>query len=228
MSTPSESVKDGTVQDGTAKVGTVVLHSRVVRIAHWTWALGIFILIGSGWKIYNQEPLFGFTFPEWLTIGLGASEEASERLHNDDGTAGALLWHFFAMWLLFLSVTVYVVHSVLSGHFRRAFTPIWPSQVIGDIMDFLRGKLSHDLGVRNAVQKLLYTFAVACMIMMVWSGLVLWKSVQFPLLRQAVGGYERARQVHVFAMAALVVFVSGHLIMVALVPRTLVAMIRGR
>jgi thiosulfate reductase cytochrome b subunit len=29
-------------------------------------------------------------------------------------------------------------------------------------------------------------------------------------------------------MAALVFFISGHLIMVALVPRTLVAMIRGR
>jgi thiosulfate reductase cytochrome b subunit len=199
-----------------------------VRIAHWTWALGIFILIGSGWKIYNQEPLFGFTFPEWLTIGLGASEEASERLHNDDGTASALLWHFFAMWLLFLSVTVYVVHSALSGHFRRAFTPIWPSQVIGDITDFLRGKLSHDLGVRNAVQKLLYTFAVACMILMVWSGLVLWKPVQLEELGVPLGEYEGARYVHFLGMTGIVLFIIVHLSLTLLVPKVLPPMITGR
>jgi thiosulfate reductase cytochrome b subunit len=52
--------------------------------------------------------------------------------------------------------------------------------------------------------------------------------VQFPLLREAMGGYDGARQVHFFAMAALLAFVAGHLVMVALVPRTLIAMIRGR
>jgi thiosulfate reductase cytochrome b subunit len=66
------------------------------------------------------------------------------------------------------------------------------------------------------------------LVVLVLSGLVLWKSVQFPLLRELVGGYEGARKVHFFAMAALVAFALGHLVMVALVPRTLVAMIRGR
>ena len=47
-------------------------------------------------------------------------------------------------------------------------------------------------------------------------------------LASAPRGYEGARRVHFFAMAALVAFVLGHLVMVALVPRTLVAMVRGR
>ena len=52
--------------------------------------------------------------------------------------------------------------------------------------------------------------------------------MQFPLLREFLGGYEAARRVHFLAMSALVAFVVVHVVMVALVPRTLVAMIRGR
>ena len=60
------------------------------------------------------------------------------------------------------------------------------------------------------------------------SGLVLWKSVQFAVLRDLLGGYEFARRIHFFGMASLVAFVVVHLVMVALVPRTLVAMVWGR
>lgn len=52
--------------------------------------------------------------------------------------------------------------------------------------------------------------------------------MQFPLLRTLMGGYDNARLVHFVAMAALVGFVAVHLLMVALVPRTLLAMVRGR
>src|SRR6266705_744782 len=142
--------------------GYVVLHTGMVRLTHWVWALGIVILIGSGWRIYNQEPLFDFTFPIWATIG-GEPMEAN-RLHNDFGLAGALLWHFAGMWLLFLSLAAYLIYGLLTGHFRRKFLPIWPRQVLGDVRNFLRGRLAHDLGARNAVQRLLYAFAVLAMI----------------------------------------------------------------
>ena len=65
-------------------------------------------------------------------------------------------------------------------------------------------------------------------VLLVLSGLVLWKSVQFGLLRELLGGYEFARRIHFFAMAGLVGFVVVHLVMVALVPRTLLAMLGGR
>src|SRR5215467_3401864 len=154
-----------------AKPNTVILHSRWVRYTHWTWALGVFILIGSGWRIYNQDLITGFgspmfkyiNFPIWITIG--GDYEGAERVHNDFGLAGALLWHFAAMWLLFGSVIVYTIYGIVSGHFRRKFTPIWPRQVFTDIKDFLFGRLHHELGVRNAVQKLLYAVAVLLMIL---------------------------------------------------------------
>jgi thiosulfate reductase cytochrome b subunit len=205
----------------------VVLHPAVVRYAHWTWAVGIIILIGSGWRIYNQEPIFGFlSFPNWLTIG-GTFEDA-ERVHNDIGLAGALLWHFAAMWLLFFSVAVYVVYGLVTGHFRRKFLPILPRQVIDDIGDFLHGRLAHELGARNAVQKLLYTFAVLAMILMVWSGLVLWKPVQFEEIGVPLGNYEGARYVHFFGMAGIVGFIVVHVALTLMVPKVLPPMITGR
>ena len=42
------------------------------------------------------------------------------------------------------------------------------------------------------------------------------------------GGYEGARLVHFFAMAAIVLFLVVHVVMALLVPRSLRAMIRGR
>ena len=204
---------------------TVVLHSGFVRWTHWTWAVGIILLIGSGFQIYNHEPLFGFYFPEYLIIGNGAD---SFRVHNDDGLAGALMVHFFAMWLLFLSLVVYLAYGLISGHFRRKFLPIWPRQVLGDVLDFLRGRLAHDLGARNAVQKLLYAFAVLVMIMMVWSGLVLWKPIQYHELSVPLGGYEGARYVHFFGMAGIALFIIVHVALTLLVPKVLPPMITGR
>ncbi|MDX2201807.1 MAG: cytochrome b/b6 domain-containing protein [Hyphomicrobiaceae bacterium] len=203
-----------------------VLHPGVVRLAHWMWALGIILLLMSGLRIYNADPLFEFYFPIWLT--LGGSVESANRLHNDFGTAGALLWHFAAMWLLLLSLPLFLVYGVVKGHFRSKYWPVTPSQVVADIADFLKGRLSHDLGARNAVQRLLYAFAVLDMIVLVASGLVLWKPVQFHTLGLLMGQYEGARYVHFFGMAAMAGFILVHVALVILVPKVLLPMITGR
>lgn len=92
----------------------------------------------------------------------------------------------------------------------------------------LKGKLVHaDPTQYNTVQRLAYLFVMIASITLVLSGLVLWKSVQFPILRELMGGYEGARLVHFYAMAGLTGFVLVHIIMVALVPKTLVYMLRG-
>jgi len=43
-----------------------------------------------------------------------------------------------------------------------------------------------------------------------------------------VGGYETARYVHFIAMVLLVGFIIVHVVMALLVPKTILAMIRGR
>jgi thiosulfate reductase cytochrome b subunit len=204
----------------------VVLHPAIVRVTHWTWAIGVLLLIGSGWRIYNADPVFDFYFPTWIT--LGGSDEATNRLHNDFGLAAGLLWHFAAMWLLFASLVAFVAWGIVSGHFRRRYLPIRPRDVLENVSDFVRGRLPHELGVRNAVQKLLYLFALLAMIVMILSGLVLWKPVQFHELGLLMGEYEGARYVHFFGMAGIVLFLVVHILLTLLVPKVLPPMITGR
>ncbi len=206
--------------------GYVVLHSRVVRITHWLNALAIIVMIGSGWRIYDQEPLFGFEFPVWMT--LGGDPRISQHWHNEEGLAGALQWHFAAMWLLVVNLLVYLVYGLTSGHFRRALLPIRPQEIARDLRAALSGHLAHKLGERNAVQKAMYVGVLAIIVLTVLSGLSIWKPVQFQELTAAFGGYDVARYVHFFCMTAIVLFVGVHLTLTALVPKVLPPMITGR
>jgi thiosulfate reductase cytochrome b subunit len=191
------------------------IHPLWVRMSHWINALAMVIMIGSGWEIYNASPLFGFTFPRTITIG--------------GWLAGALLWHFAAMWLLVINGIIYVAFGIATGRFRRKLLPIRPREVVGDLKSALQGRLAHDdLSVYNAVQRLLYLGVILAGIVIVLSGLSIWKPVQMQELTALFGGYDAARYVHFFAMASIVGFVVVHVVMAFLVPKSLLAMIRGR
>ncbi len=191
------------------------IHPGWMRAAHWLNALAVLVLVTSGWRIYNAAPFFPFTLPKALTLG--------------GWLGGALQWHFAAMWLLAANGLVYLVLNVLSGRLAAKFFPLSLSGIWRDALDALHGKLSHaDPRHYNSVQRFAYLFVMLDIVLLVLSGLVLWKSVQFGLLRDLLGGYELARRIHFLAMAALVAFVAVHLVMVALVPRTLLTMLSGR
>lgn len=192
-----------------------IIHPAWLRIAHWLNATAVVVLVTSGWRIYDATSFLGFTIPAPWTLG--------------GWLGGALAWHFAAMWLLVANGILYLTINLVSGRLRRQFLPIPPRQVLRDLAAALRGRLSHaDPRHYNSVQRLAYVFVMVDIILVVMSGLVLWKSVQFPLLRTLLGGYEGARRVHFFCMAGLCGFIAVHVVMVALVPRTLVAMLRGR
>ena len=193
----------------------VKVHPLVVRIAHWLNALAVLMMITSGWRIYNADPLFDFAFPEPVTLG--------------GWLAGALQWHFAAMWLFVLNGIVYVAYGILSGHFRRKLFPLSPLAVLRDVGAALRGRLAHeDLSVYNAAQRAAYLALIALLAVLVLSGLVLWKPVQFYWYGQFIGDYEGARLLHFFAMAGVGLIVLVHIVMVALVPRTFPSMFTGR
>jgi thiosulfate reductase cytochrome b subunit len=173
------------------------------------------MMIGSGWQIYNASPLFGFTFPTQIALG--------------NWLAGALLWHFAAMWLLVINGVVYVALGILTGRFRRKLFPISPGEVWRDFLAALRGRLAHDdLTVYNAVQRLLYVGILLTGVVIVLSGLSIWKPVQFQALTAFFGGYNTARYVHFAAMTAIVAFLVVHVTLAILVPKSLRAMIIGR
>jgi thiosulfate reductase cytochrome b subunit len=192
-----------------------LIHPVWVRVTHWINALAMLMMIGSGWQIYNASPLFGFTFPTQIALG--------------NWLAGALLWHFAAMWLLVINGVVYVALGILTGRFRRKLFPISPGEVWRDFLAALRGRLAHDdLTVYNAVQRLLYVGILLTGVVIVLSGLSIWKPVQFQALTAFFGGYNTARYVHFAAMTAIVAFLVVHVTLAILVPKSLRAMIIGR
>jgi thiosulfate reductase cytochrome b subunit len=191
------------------------LHPLPVRVMHWINALAIVIMIGSGWKIYNDEVLFGWLhFPDWMTIGGEAQ--------------GALQWHFFAMWLVVLNGLCYLGYGIGSGRFRRKLLPIAPREVVSNIREALRFRLSHDDITRyNAVQKLLYVGIILVIGLQVLSGLVIWKPMQFSELAVLFYDFQGARLVHFLGMTAIVAFIIIHVALALIVPKTLGAMITG-
>ncbi len=201
-------------------------HSWIVRLAHWSMALAILIMIGSGWRIYNNVPILPFSFPLFLT--LGGDPDTSYAQHGESGTATAIAWHFAGMWLLFAGFLLYAANGVISGHFRRDFLPLSPRAFLRDFVAAARFRLAHHLGSYNAVQKAFYWGVLLAITMMILSGLAIWKPVQLPWLSWVFGGFDTARIVHFMFMAAIVAFLLVHVALVVLVPRTFLAMTLGR
>jgi len=192
-----------------------IVHPTWVRVTHWINAIAILVMIGSGWQIYDASPLFPFVFPRQIALG--------------NWLAGALQWHFAAMWVLVINAIAYVTLGIVTGRFRRKLFPVYPSQFIADIKAALAFKLAHDdLTHYNAVQKVLYLGIILTGVVIVTSGLSIWKPVQFQEITAFYGGYDIARYVHFFAMSAIVAFLVIHVSLALIVPKSLRAMITGK
>jgi len=189
------------------------VHPLTVRLTHWLNAVAISVLLTSGLTIYNASPLFDFSFPASITLG--------------GWLGGALAWHFAAMWLLVGNFLAMLGFGLLSGHLRRRLLPIRPRDVARDLWLALTFRLPHQAGVYNAVQRLMYLGVLAAILLVIASGLALWKPVQLQWLSALFGGYEVTRRVHFVAMSAIAAFIIVHLALVAIVPSTLIAMLTG-
>ncbi|OZI38506.1 thioredoxin reductase [Bordetella genomosp. 10] len=190
------------------------VHTLPVRLTHWVNVYAMGCMFMSGWGIYNASPIFPFTFPEWATLGgwLGA----------------ATIWHFAVMWLLVGNGLLYLLTGALDGHLRRDLFSVRAADVRRDVAAALRLRLGHRAGHYNAVQKAMYLGVLLLGLLLVLSGLAIWKPVQLQALTTLFGGFAAARVVHFLAMAGVALFVIVHVLMVLLVPRTLPPMITGR
>jgi thiosulfate reductase cytochrome b subunit len=205
-----------TVSDQHATPATgKVIQPAWVRAMHWTNAFAMVLMIMSGWQIYNASPLFDFRFSHTLTLG--------------GWLGGALLWHFAAMWLLMVNGLLYLAMGLATGRFRKKLLPITPAGVVSDVKAALTFKLAHDdLTKYNYVQKLLYAGIIVVGIVIVLSGLSIWKPVQLHWLVVLFGDYAIARYVHFICMSLIVAFLVVHVALALLVPKSLRAMIIGR
>ena len=191
------------------------IHPLWVRLCHWINAFAILIMVMSGWRIYDASPIWPFKFGNEISLG--------------NWLGGAIMWHFAAMWLLVINGLIYITLGFTTGRFKKKLLPIRVKDVIHDVRAALTFKLSHeDLSVYNSIQKILYGGVIILGVIIVLSGLSIWKSVQFQELTALFGGHDIARIVHFVCMAGIVLFVIIHVSVALLVPKSIRAMILGK
>jgi thiosulfate reductase cytochrome b subunit len=81
---------------------------------------------------------------------------------------------------------------------------------------FFFGRKPPQTETYNPLQKLAYTSAIILGILSILTGMVLFNPVQFSFLAALMGGFHWVRVWHLGVLGALVFFVMGHLVMVAL------------
>ncbi len=191
------------------------LHPLAVRVMHWINAAVMFVMIGSGWAIYDDDVIFhGTHVAPIFRIGSWA--------------VASLLWHFAGMWLLALNGLAYSVYGLWTGRFRERLLPIRLRDLVATVRDTVHFKIDHaDLTMYNAVQKLLYIVVMVAAVWQVFTGLLLWKPIQFSSAVGLLGGFQAVRLEHFIGMSTIVGFLLVHVALSVLVPRTLWAMLSG-
>ena len=191
----------------------VFAHPWAVRFSHWASAVTIAVLTMSGLQIFTAFPSFGAKIPQQNLI-----DDVPKAIALGGWLGGALQWHFTFMWIFAAAGVLYVVSQAVSGHFRTVLlTPrdlpgVWP--MVRHY--FLFGPKPPAVSQYNPLQKLAYTSTLIFGAVSLLTGLVMYKPVQLSALAWLFGGYHNARLIHFLAMGAMLGFIPGHLIMVAL------------
>lgn len=205
-------------------------HHPIARATHWISAVAVAIMAMSGLRIFNASPAFapkgtkpwplwpfeGMRAPDWSTFG--------------GWLGGARHWHFAMMWVLVLNALVYLVHLYHRGRWRTIVPRV---NAWRDALEMARFYLflRHDhpvQGKHNALQQYAYTTMLACGVLLVVTGIAIWKPVTLSWLTTVLGGYAWARWWHFAAMLMLALLVTVHVFMVLTVdPYAIRAMTTG-
>ena len=201
----------------------------LVRITHWVNVPVITVMAMSGLQIFLAYPYFGprgatydwlpfqnWMVPPWMRAG--------------QWLAGARNLHFALAWVLVVNAIVWLGYLIATREYKRRF--FWPPRdlrpALHQVAYYLRLRTDPPpVDLYNGLQRAAYTTAITLGVLVVLSGLAMYKPVQLHHLAWLMGGYDGARVVHFFSMIALAGFVITHVIMVALHPRSFVEMING-
>jgi DMSO/TMAO reductase YedYZ molybdopterin-dependent catalytic subunit/thiosulfate reductase cytochrome b subunit len=183
---------------------------RFVRVGHWITAGCVGALFVSGLAILLAHPRL-----YWGEVGVFGGPSLLDlpmrRVSLGAGWPRSL--HFLAAWVIVATGAVYVVGGTITGHFRRVLLPA--------------DERPSPYKVRQRLAYLSIVFGLFPL--MIWTGLAMSPALMstFPFPVMLVGGQQSARTMHFFASGGLLLFVVGHIAMVARsgLQRHLVAMI---
>jgi thiosulfate reductase cytochrome b subunit len=189
-----------------------VRHSALVRVTHWLTAGSFIALTVSGVAILLAHPRL--YWGETGALGTPSLIDLPLPFLLTGQSGWGRYLHFLSAWIAVLTGIAYVLGGMRTRHFKQdLFRPARPAKY-------------------NIVQRVTYTAVVFVLFpMMIWTGLAMSPAVTsvLPMLVTSVGGQQSARTIHFIVASLLVLFVVGHVAMVALAgfSRQVAAMIVG-
>lgn len=203
----------------------------IVRLTHWANVVFLAIMIGSGLQIFDAHPLLyaaDASDPRHVVFALAwLHRDAWPAAISVGGwLAGARRWHLAVMWLFLANGLLYVAYLFGSGEWRRRlFHPRQFPHVVPMMRYYATFRFLHEAHPPqpgpgyNALQRLTYTALVFVLSpLVILSGLAMAPAfdARFPAYVVLWGGRQFARTWHFAFMAAFVLFLLGHLLMVAI------------
>jgi thiosulfate reductase cytochrome b subunit len=191
-------------------------HSALVRLTHWITTLSFFALLVSGIAILLAHPRL--YWGETGTVGTPSLIDLPLPFVLTGQSGWGRYLHFQSAWVCVLTGLLYVLSSLVSGHFRKNL--LWGGAMPGP-------------EVYNPLQRLTYLAVVFLLFpLMIWTGLAMSPAITsvFPEIVTIFGGQQSARTIHFLLASSLVLFLLIHLTMITLAGfRSRVgAMITGR
>jgi len=183
-----------------------------VRATHWLTAASFIALAVSGVAVLLAHPRL--YWGETGAVGTPSLIDLPLPFMLTGQSGWGRYLHFLSAWIAVLTGTVYVLGGLRTNHFRQdLFGSAHPAKY-------------------NVVQRITYAAVVFVLFpLMIWTGLAMSPAVTsvLPMLVTFMGGQQSARTIHFIVASVLVLFVVGHVAMVAFAgfSRHVAAMILG-
>lgn len=193
----------------------VTKHRLATRWFHWINFPLLAIMIWSGLLIYWANDVYAIKIGGRQIINF-FPKSFYEALNLKFRLAEGMAYHFFFMWFFFINGLLYVLYTAFSGEWKyllpnkRSFKEAW--QVV--LYDLRIRKTKPAQTKYNAAQKIAYTAIILMGFGSIFTGLAIYKPVQFGWITWLCGGYEAARVEHFALTIGYCLFFVVHLVQV--------------
>ena len=190
-------------------------HPLAIRWFHWVNFPVLMVMIWSGILIYWANDVYRVGFGDRTLIKFFPNS-FYEFFHLKQRLAEGMAWHFLFMWAFILNGIAYVLYTAISGEWRY----LLPNR--GTMREAFEVVL-HDLHLSkkplpkkkfNGAQQIAYTSIILMGAGSMFTGLAIYRPVQFGVIAMLLGGYKLARFIHFWLTVGYCLFFVVHIIQV--------------